>query len=147
MEDYRKYGLGSIKRDRLEVVSAIIAVTQQPSGKTRIVASTNLNYSVLKHYLKFLVDKGIIEKFDGPPEDKRGVCAFKATEKGNRFLELYCEGLVLLHGEGFLERNCTSAEAYMLQYYRKNRLNWRRNALQMVEEDSSRSRQVAPHSL
>lgn len=122
MEDYQKFVFRSGKRDRLEIVSAIIAVTQQPSSFTRMMGSANLSYSLLKEYLGFMIGRHLIEKRDMARGTKKRTPVYKATEKGNRFLELYCESLILLHGERFLENNVNLSEAYLLQYCRKNKL-------------------------
>ncbi len=122
LENYRQFRFRSGKRDRLEIVSAIIAVTQQPSTVTHLIGYANLSYSILKEYLRFMISKRLIEKRDLPRGDKRTISAYEATEKGNRFLELYCESLILLHGDSFLENNSSLADAYLLQYCRKNKL-------------------------
>lgn len=118
VEDHRKKGFKPGRRDRLEIVSAIIAVTQQPSNLSHVAGRANLNYSTLKEYLRFMIDSRLIEKHDVA----RRIPVYQAMEKGNRFLELYCEGLILLHGERFLDDNSNLAEAYLLQYSRKNKL-------------------------
>ncbi|HEX9261042.1 MAG TPA: winged helix-turn-helix domain-containing protein [Candidatus Bathyarchaeia archaeon] len=106
----------------MEIVSAIIAVTQQPSSYTRMMGSANLSYSLLKEYLRFMVGRHLIDKRDIAKGAKKKTSVYQATQKGNRFLELYCESLILLHGERFLENNVNLAEAYLLQYCRKNKL-------------------------
>ncbi len=110
------------KRDRLEIVSAIIAITQQPSSISRIIGHANLNYSTLKDYVKFMIGRHLIEERKISSGAKKGLAVYKATEKGSKFLELYCEGLILLHGENFLQENSNLAEAYLIQYCRKNKL-------------------------
>lgn len=122
VEDYRRSDFRSGKRDRLEIVSAIIAITQHPSSLTRMMGYANLNYSSLTEYLRFMLGRHLIEKRDIVRGTKKSAQIYQATEKGNKFLELYCEGLVLLHGEHFFANNNNLAEAYLLQYCRKNKL-------------------------
>ena len=122
VEDRQKNVFISGKRDRLEIVSAIIAITQQPSSISRIIGNANLNYSLLKEYLRFMISKRLIEKREVARGTKKKLTVYRTTEKGNRFLELYCESLILLHGEDFLQKNRDLAEAYLLQYCRKNKL-------------------------
>ncbi len=117
-----KTSFTSGKRDRLEIVSAIIAITQQASSISRIIGHANLNYSTLKDYVKFMIGRHLIEERKISSGAKKGLAVYKATEKGTKFLELYCEGLILLHGENFLQENSNLAEAYLIQYCRKNKL-------------------------
>ncbi len=117
-----KTSFTSGKRDRLEIVSAIIAITQQASSISRIIGHANLNYSTLKDYVKFMIGRHLIEERKISGGAKKGLAVYKATEKGTKFLELYCEGLILLHGESFLQENSNLAEAYLIQYCRKNKL-------------------------
>ncbi len=117
-----KTSFTSGKRDRLEIVSAIIAITQQPSSISRIIGHANLNYSTLKDYVTFMIGRHLIEERKISSGVKKGLAVYKATEKGTKFLELYCEGLILLHGENFLQENSNLAEAYLIQYCRKNKL-------------------------
>lgn len=117
VEDLGKRDIKPSKRDRLEIVSAVIATTQQPSNFNQIAGHANLNYSTLKEYLRFMLGRCLIEKHDAAGRTP----VYQASEKGNKFLELYCEGLIVLHGEGFLDNNSNLAEAYLLQYLRKNK--------------------------
>ncbi len=122
MKRYRGIDFKSGKRDRLEIVSAIIAVAQQPSNFTRLMGQANLSYSLLKEYLIFMTRRGLVREHDVARRSDRKLLVYQATEKGNKFLELYCENLILLHGEHFLEYSDSLADAYLLQYCRKNRL-------------------------
>ena len=109
------------KRDRMEIVSAIIAIAQRPTRLTRIMGRANLSYSVLKDYLAFLIGRHLVEKCDAEEMTEIRSPFYQATEKGNMFLELYCEQLILIHGERFLDGKSDLAEAYITQYFRKNR--------------------------
>ena len=122
MEDHRESAFKSSKRDRLEIVSAIIAIAQQPSSTTRLTSQANLSYSLLKEYLKFMIGRHLIAEREIAKDSKKKTIVYQATEKGNRFLGIYCDGLILLHGEGFLQNNSNLAGAYLLQYCRKNKL-------------------------
>jgi predicted transcriptional regulator len=121
VEDHRKPEFKSSKRDRLEIVSAIIAIAQHPSSTTRLTSQANLSYSLLKEYLKFMIGRHLIEEHETTKDSKKTI-VYQATEKGNRFLGIYCDGLILLHGEDFLQNKSNLAGAYLLQYCRKNKL-------------------------
>lgn len=122
MEGRRESAFKSSKRGRLEIVSAIIAIAQQPSSTTRLTSRANLSYSLLKEYLKFMIGRHLIAEREIAKDSKKKTVVYQATEKGNRFLGIYCDGLILLHGEGFLQSNSNLAGAYLLQYCRKNKL-------------------------
>ena len=91
MRDYGKSSFRSCRRDKLEIVSAIISITQQPSSITQLLGDANLGYSQLKEYLRFMLGRPLIEKRDLIRGAERTTQVYQATEKGNRFLELYCE--------------------------------------------------------
>ena len=109
------------RRDRLEIVTAIIAITQKPSSISHIMGDANLTYPLLTECLGFMISRRLTEKSEIAGVRKiRSV--YQATEKGNRFLELYCELMTFLHGEAFLDNNSDLASAYLLQYCRKKKL-------------------------
>lgn len=76
----------------------------------------------MRKYLRLMINNHLIEKSEKIEGMKKRVTAFQSTEKGNRFLELYCEQLVILHGKRFLENNNNLAKAYLHQYSVKNRV-------------------------
>jgi predicted transcriptional regulator len=122
VQDYRKDYFQIIKRDKFEIMSAIIAVTQQPSSITSIMTYANLSYSSSREYLRLMIKTHLIKKSEMPKGMKKSMTVFQSTEKGKRFLKLYCEELIMLHGKRFLENNNNLAEAYLHQYCMKNRL-------------------------
>ncbi len=110
----------SLRRDKFEIISAIIAVTQQPSTLSHLMYQVNLSSTSLKQYLKLMLKSRLIS------EQTKGIkkhnhTAYFATEKGNRFLQLYCANLLLLHGEHFIEKNRSLKDAYLLRYCMKNK--------------------------
>lgn len=121
-EEYREPLFKPGKRDRLEIVSAIIAIAQQPSSTTRLTSQANLSYSLLKEYRKFMIGRHLIGEREITKGTKKKTSVFQATEKGNKFLGIYCEGLILLHGKAFLQNKGNLAGAYLLEYCRKNKL-------------------------
>ncbi len=122
MEYQEKNGFYSGKRDRWEIISAIIAVTQHPSSITSMMKELNLNYSTIKEYLNFLISRRLIEKSDNVNGMKKKTEGYIAAEKGLDFLRLYCRGLILLHGEDLLQYESDHAEAFLLQYCRENKM-------------------------
>lgn len=72
-------------RTRIEIISSILEIANQGYGvtKTKIMHSAFLSYSQMKEYLTILTEEGLI----GYDFDTR---TFKTTEKGHRFLQVYC---------------------------------------------------------
>ncbi len=123
MEDYQKYYFRTVKRDKTEILSAIIALAQEPTVFTRLMYDANLSYSLARRFMRFAIHAGLIIKHCSPKGTERNRIVYQATEKGKRFLELYCEQLILLHGQHFLEINSGLADSYVMQYCRKNKLS------------------------
>ena len=121
MQDCRKDYFKITRRDRFEIISAIIAVTQRPSSLTSIITYAKLSYSLSREYLRLMINTHLIEKSEILKGMEKRMTVFQSTEKGNRFLKLYCEMLIMLHGKRFLEINNNLAEAYLNQYCLKNR--------------------------
>ncbi len=121
MED-QKDGFYSGKRDRWEITSAIIAITQNPLTITSMMKELSLNYSTIKEYLNFMISRRLIQKSNNVNGAKKKTEGYLATEKGLDFLRLYCRGLILLHGEDLLQYESDHAEAFLLQYCRENKM-------------------------
>ncbi|VVB59553.1 Winged helix-turn-helix [uncultured archaeon] len=66
------------KRDKLDIMAAILEACQERMHKTKIVYSCNLNFKITEPYLEFLITRGFIEQ--------SGVI-YKLTEKGLVLLE------------------------------------------------------------
>jgi predicted transcriptional regulator len=134
VQDYEKDYYRITRRDRFEIMSAIIAVAQWPSSLTRIMNNANLSYLFSKKYLRLMINKHLIEKSQIQKSMKKRVTVFQSTEKGNKFLELYCKQLIILHGIRFLENNENLAKAYLNQYYLKNRFIPGSRSLSMLKK-------------
>jgi predicted transcriptional regulator len=91
--------LSSGRRDKTEIIAAIVAVTLKPSPATRIMSSLNTNHSTCNEYLNFMVEAGLIRKVDRSKNER----VFEATDKGVIFLKKYCDILKMLYGSRFLE--------------------------------------------
>jgi hypothetical protein len=85
------------------------------------MTNANLSFSLSKEYLRLMINKHLMKKSEMLKGIKKRKTVFQSTEKGNRFLELYCEQLIILHGKRFLENNENPAKVYLQQYYLKNR--------------------------
>ena len=74
---------GTIKkrRDRLEVVNAILDIAIEGAVKTRIMYRTNVNFRQFEDYVDTLLGAGLVEVLDGG--DRR---IYKTTEKGKVLL-------------------------------------------------------------
>ena len=134
MQDYKKDYYRITRRGRFEIMSAIIAVAQWPSRLTCIMTYANLSYSLSKRYLRLMINKHLIEKSEILNSMKKRETRFQSTEKGNRFLELYCEQLIMLHGKHFLKNNKNLTKAYLHKYYLKNRFTLSPRPLCVLEK-------------
>ena len=70
------------RRDRLDVIEDILKVADTPFGanKTKLVYMSNLNFNRLSAFLKFLLEKELLEK----SEDGN---VYTITPKGRMFLK------------------------------------------------------------
>ncbi len=142
MEDYRRNGIKFVRRDRLEIVSAVISVAQEPSSLTHIMYQVNLSHKQMKEYLRFMTGCGLIEECKNGRAVNRKLLSYRATEKGNRFLNLYCESLILLHGEHLFNGNGGRANAYLRRYCMKNKLAFGLRSLKPLGSKPERVRDV-----
>lgn len=91
--------LSSGRRDKTEIIAAIVAVTLKPLPVTRIMSSVNTNHSTISDCLGFMTDVGLIRK----RARRKDEIFFEATDKGVIFLKKYCDILKILYGRRFLE--------------------------------------------
>ena len=66
-------------RSRLEIVADILGVVSDGARKTQIMYQANLSYKLLIHYLKDVIDMGLVKMKDES--------TYELTEKGFEFLE------------------------------------------------------------
>jgi predicted transcriptional regulator len=95
--------LHSGKRDRMEIMAAIIAMTQKPSNTARIMGQTNLNHSLQKKYIRLMLRIRLIENCKESKKACEKGQVFQATEKGLVFFRTYCELLRIVYDKDFLK--------------------------------------------
>ena len=71
-----------MRRNNLDICADILQVAQPGARKTQIVYKANLNFMIVKKYLRNLIENGFIEKFDK---------LYYTTNKGVNFIESYEE--------------------------------------------------------
>lgn len=71
-----------MRRNNLDICADILQVAQPGARKTQIVYKANLNFMIVKKYLRNLIENGFIEKFDK---------LYYTTKKGVNFIESYEE--------------------------------------------------------
>ncbi len=96
--------LASKKRDKVEIMAAIIAITQKPSGLTHIMHKVNLSSALVTKYLKMMNEQNLIKTNKLIEKGSRQRKTFQATKKGFDFLEVYCQLLRIIYGKDFLEK-------------------------------------------
>lgn len=76
-----------MKRNDLDICADILQVARDGAKKTHLVYRANLNFSIIKKYLRKLKENGLIESENG---------RFFTTEEGVRFLKQYKDFLAPL---------------------------------------------------
>lgn len=69
------------RRSELEIISKILDVSKEGAKKTEILYHSNLNYMQLKSYLRFLIEKDILEEKE-VKDNGNTYKLYKPTEKG-----------------------------------------------------------------
>ena len=73
-----------IRRNDLDICADILRVAKKGAKKTQIVYKANLNFKIVKKYLKRLLENGLLDS------SERGKL-FHTTDKGANFLEQHSE--------------------------------------------------------
>lgn len=68
-----------MRRNDLDICADILRVTRSGAKKTQIVYKANLNFKILKKYLRRLVKKGLLQLAEGRH--------YITTRRGVQFLE------------------------------------------------------------
>ena len=111
MENDAKDVLSSGRRDRVEIMAAVIALTRKPQCMTNIMGHSKLSSVNAVKYIKFMVEKRLIEKKGMTKTARKTAYVYRATEKGLLFLKIYCDILRLLYGEDFMKNKNNLAVA------------------------------------
>jgi len=70
-------------RSNLEIIAEILRIARRGARKTQIVYGANLNFKMLKEYLRKLEEAGLITV------SKEGVKIIRTTSKGSEFLQQF----------------------------------------------------------
>jgi predicted transcriptional regulator len=79
----------NMRRNNLDISAEILQVAQAGAKKTQIVYKANLNFLLLKKYMKNLIEKDFVNKND---------THYYTTEKGMDFLRSYQELSSMVRG-------------------------------------------------
>ncbi len=71
-----------MRRNDLDICADLLKVAMNGAKKTQLVYKANLNFNIVKKYIKRLSDNGLIKSENGH---------FFTTSKGSRFLTKYRE--------------------------------------------------------
>ena len=104
MNDNVRDILNSGKRDKMEIIAAIVAMTQKPSKITILMDKMNLSHPMLKKYMKLMLKLRLIESLEVVTKANEKGQVFQSTEKGLIFLTTYCDILRIVYGEDFLQQ-------------------------------------------
>ena len=72
------------KRDRLEIIAAILDLCSKPRSKTRVMYGTNLSWKMLQQYLAHMQTQGLLEAYNESTK-------YVTTNRGQDFLEKWKE--------------------------------------------------------
>jgi predicted transcriptional regulator len=72
------------KRDRVEIMSEILGLCVKPRTKTKVMYGTNLSWKMLKHYIGFMQERGLLEEQESSTK-------FVTTDRGKDFVKKWKE--------------------------------------------------------
>lgn len=84
------------RRSEVEIINEILNLSKNGARKTEILYQGNMSYSQLKSYLPFLIDKNIVEEYNGY-NNGNSTTMYKTTIKGLELLESIRK--ILIHFE------------------------------------------------
>jgi predicted transcriptional regulator len=119
MQVTAKDTLSSGRRDKLEIMAAIVALTREPAYIWQISRRGNFSHPQLKLYLTFMNERGLIEKRKITKTSNKTTHVCVATEKGFDLLKIYCDSLRLLYREDYLKRTNDNLAVTCLQFYKE----------------------------
>jgi predicted transcriptional regulator len=73
-----------MRRSSLEVIREVLKQAEGGSKSTQIVYKCNLNFKRFQAYVKYLVERGLLEVVESPG----GFKVYRTTKKGLRLLKL-----------------------------------------------------------
>jgi len=79
-----------VRRSGLDICADILEIARMGAKKTHIVYKANLNFKIVERYLRWLMERGLLER--------EGDRLYVTTEEGLRFLERYRELINPLYG-------------------------------------------------
>jgi len=82
-----------MRRNSIDIDAAILRIAKDGARKTQIVYRANLNFAIIRRYLKRLTEQGYID----PPVDKGKGKFYHTTPRGEEFLRRY-EALLSMDG-------------------------------------------------
>ena len=72
------------KRDKVEIMAEILGLCIKPKTKTKVMYGSNLSWKMLKHYIGFMQERGLLEEHESSTE-------FVTTDKGKNFIKKWKE--------------------------------------------------------
>jgi predicted transcriptional regulator len=68
------------RRGKVDIIADILNAAKGGSKRTRVVYKTNLNFTIFQEYLDVLVERGLIERFNGQ---------VYTTDRGLEYIRIY----------------------------------------------------------
>jgi predicted transcriptional regulator len=73
-------------RSRLSLIANLLAVASEGVTRTQLIYKANLSHRMLKDYISFLIDRGLIELYES--ENGKRVL-YRTSQLGRKYLEAY----------------------------------------------------------
>ena len=72
------------KRDKMEIMAEILGLCFKPKTKTKVMYGTNLSWKMLKYYIGFMQERGLLEEQESSTQ-------FVTTDRGKDFVKKWKE--------------------------------------------------------
>lgn len=82
-----------MRRNDIDICADILRVARNGAKKTHLVYRANLNFTIVKKYIRRLTENGMLESQNG---------RFFTTDKGVEFLEQYKDFVTPMTGKGLV---------------------------------------------
>jgi predicted transcriptional regulator len=96
----------SKRRDKLVIMSEIVAIAKKGTSKTQIMFKANLSFSQLNQYLTLLSNTGLLQK-----NAFKGKVIFQATPKGLDFMDKQQQVFNVLNEDNYNSK-ATAVKSY-----------------------------------
>ena len=73
-----------VRRDRVEIIAEILVLCSKPKSKTQILYGINMSWKMLKHYLSYIQEHGLLKTLENSSK-------YLVTDKGQEYIDKWYE--------------------------------------------------------